>query len=89
MNKLGDFYHSGFGVPKNQREALSWYIRAAELKDPSALINMGSIYEEGYEGINPDAAKAFNCYEEASKLNFPLAYYHLGLMYEAVEISIQ
>lgn len=25
MNKLGDFYHSGHGVPLNQREALKWY----------------------------------------------------------------
>jgi TPR repeat protein len=57
---------------------------AADLKDPIALINLGTIYEDGYEGVAPDRAKAFNCYEEASKLNNALAYFHLGLMYEAV-----
>ena len=67
MNKLGDFYHSGFGVPRNHREALSWYVRAAEMKDGQALINLGTIFEEGYDGVAPDRAKAFNCYEEASK----------------------
>lgn len=45
---------------------------------------MGTIYENGYEGIAVDRAKAFNCYEEASKLNNPMAFFHLGLMYEAV-----
>jgi TPR repeat protein len=84
MNKLGDFYHSGYGVPKNQREALSWYMKAGEMKDPQALINLGTIFEEGYEGVAPDRLKAYNCYEEASKLNNPLAFFHLGLMYEAV-----
>jgi hypothetical protein len=44
MNKLGDFYHAGFGVAKNQREALKYYKQAAELKDPEALLNMGTIY---------------------------------------------
>lgn len=25
MNKLGDFYHSGFGIGKNYKEAIRWY----------------------------------------------------------------
>ena len=45
MTKLGDFYHSGYGVPQNQREAIKYYKMAADLKDSEAMINMGSIYE--------------------------------------------
>ena len=60
---------------------------SAELKDPEALLNMGSIYEDGYEGVKPDFVMAFNCYEEASKLGNPKAYFNLGLMYEAVSID--
>lgn len=55
---------------------------AADLKDSEAMINMGSIYEQGYEGIAVDHAKAFNYYEEACKLGNSKAYFHIGLMYE-------
>lgn len=61
---------------------------AAELKDPEALINMGSIYEDGYDGVKPDFVLAFNCYEEATKLGNAKAFFHLGLMYEAVNKKI-
>ena len=44
---------------------------------------MGLIYEQGYEGVAIDFAKAFNAYEEASKLGNAKADFHLGLMYEA------
>ena len=57
---------------------------AAELKDPEALLNMGSIYEAGYDGGNPDFVLAFKCYEEASKLGNSNACFNLGQMYEAV-----
>ncbi len=84
MNKLGDIYHSGFGVPKNQKEALKYYKMAADLNDAEALLNLGSIYETGYDGVKPDFVQAFNCYEQAQKLGNAKAFFHMGLMYEAV-----
>lgn len=53
------------------------------MKDAEALINMGTIYESGYEGVAIDYAKAFNSYEEAAKLRNANAEFHIGLMYEA------
>lgn len=82
MTKLGDCYHSGFGVAVNHKEALRYYTMAAEHQDSEAHINMGMIYEHGYEGVPMDYAKAFNSYETAAKLGNPKAEFHLGLMYE-------
>lgn len=42
INKLGNFFFSGFGVEKIDIPlAIRYYERAADLNDPDALINLG------------------------------------------------
>lgn len=45
MNKLGNFFYSGFGVEKiDMAKAIYFYEKAAEMDDSDALINLGFVY---------------------------------------------
>lgn len=44
LNKLGNFFYSGYGVEKiDMAKAIDFYEKASRLNDPDALINLGSI----------------------------------------------
>ena len=84
INRLGDFYNSGYGgLIKNEEFALRYYKEAAELKNFDAIINLGSIYEEGcYGNIERDYKIAFEHYENAANLGDSRGYLNIGSMYE-------
>jgi hypothetical protein len=55
---LGVLYASGWGVEKNQDEALRWYRKAAERGDSRAQYNLATAYFEG-DGVPVDYATAY------------------------------
>lgn len=75
-----DFYHGRKGV-KNRRTAFDWFAKAAEKGNADAQYNMGSIFDDGKEGIVKDDAKAIECYTKAAEKGHGGAQLTLGLMY--------
>lgn len=54
---LGAMYYSGEGVPKDYRDALYWFRKAAEQGEATAQYNLGYMYYNG-EGVEPDMKEA-------------------------------
>lgn len=46
QNNLGDMYEAGEGVPKSERMALYWYVRAAERGEPTAYLSLANILKQ-------------------------------------------
>jgi TPR repeat protein len=55
---LGMCYANGWGVAKDQAEAVSWYRKAAEQGDTNAQISLGHKYNVG-EGVTKDPVEAY------------------------------
>jgi len=52
------FDRGGFGVLANKKNAVYWYIKAAELGDRASQVRLGEIYLKGAEGVPIDTEKA-------------------------------
>jgi len=50
----------GLGTEKNIHEAIRWYEAAANNGDEKAMYNLGAIYHDGAEGLEPDNEKYFH-----------------------------
>lgn len=50
----------GLGTEKNIHEAIRWYEAAANNGDDKAMYNLGAIYHDGAEGLEPDEEKYFH-----------------------------
>ena len=55
---LGIMYSRGLGVPKDDREAVSWIRRAAEQSLAGAQVNLGIRYSTG-DGVPKDYVQAY------------------------------
>lgn len=81
QNKWSYSYHELYASKKeNDKEALTWFERAAELGSFSAQYNLGCMYYYGY-GVNQDFHKAFKYFKAAAEQDNSSAQYNLGLMY--------
>lgn len=65
MLKLGDLYGKGCGVQQDYKEALKWYMKAAELCNVEAIIKLGTTYEEGL-GVEKNYGEAYRWYQRAA-----------------------
>ena len=79
MTDLGLCYSQGWGVPKDKNKALYWTQKAAELKDPMGIHNLGVYYRD--ELNPPDFEKARDCFLESSELGLSRSSNDLGTMY--------
>lgn len=73
------------GENPDTEEAISWYEKAAELGNSTAMVNLGNIYEE-----QGDLRKAFELYGDASGAGDDTGRFNLGRMFfhgEGVEQS--
>lgn len=77
LNLLGNFYYAGQLVEENVKKALELYYKAAELKNPTAFLNLGKIYES-----EKNFEKAFEFYNGAAKLGNKIAMIETYLMYK-------
>ena len=77
---LGYYYDSGRGVPKDYKEAIKWYMKAANQGYIEAQYNLGLLYMKG-KGVPQDYKEAFKWYTEAANQGHELAQYNLALIY--------
>ncbi len=78
--RLGVMYTKGQGVPKNDKEAALWYLKAAEQDDTRAQFIIAEMYAKG-QGVPQDDKQAASWYLKAADHGFPKAQYTVGLMY--------
>jgi len=78
---LGWMYENGRGVPKDESEAASWYLEAAQQGDVKAMNNLGSMYRDG-RGVAKDAREAVRWFKSAAEAGHATAQVNLGLQYE-------
>lgn len=77
---LGEMYHQGRGLPRNDRQAARWWKLAAAQGDADAQNNLGWAYDSG-RGLPRDRQEAARCFERAAKQGHPKAQENLGLAY--------
>jgi len=65
QDDVGWLYQHGWGVKQDNREALTWYLRAAAQGDADAQDNVGLLYENG-EGLAQDYSKAMEWFRQAA-----------------------
>jgi uncharacterized protein len=73
-------FERGIGVKKDEKEAVSWYLKSAEKGNGLAQFNLGVMYENG-RGTEVDFAKANQWYRKAAVQGDPLAIGNLGMLY--------
>ena len=77
-------YTAGRGVPKNYREAVKWFRKAAGPGVPGAAYALGVMYENG-QGVPKNYSEAVEWYLKAAQYeHIPsvLAMHKLGVMHE-------
>ena len=62
----------------NVSEGLSWYKKAASLGMTDAMYNLGVIYSQGADGLEPSTEQAYFWFEEAAKAGDAEAMYMVG-----------
>ena len=80
MYALGSMYAAGHGVPRDLKEALKWFRKAASHGRPDAQYKIGVMYDRGL-GLKQDYRKALSWYGKSAKNGFGLAQYKIGQMY--------
>jgi len=67
MNNLGWFYHNGWGVIKDDQQAIKWYQKAADAGNLTAMNNLGRCYYNGW-GVAKDDQQAVKWIRKAAEL---------------------
>ena len=80
MTLIGEIYHDGAAVGKNDLEASRWYRLASNLGDPQAAYELGVMLLAGADGVPKDPAGAKEQFERAAARNHAGALYNLGVM---------
>ena len=79
-NNLGLMYSKGLGMGRDYKQALKWFERAAEYSTV-AQDHLGTLFLFGRGMEHPDHRKAFQWFRKAAASDYPLAQYHLGVMF--------
>ncbi len=66
MYQIAVAYERGRGIPKDERNALDWYTRAANAGYATAEFAVGEICEKGKLGVVKDKARALEWYKRAA-----------------------
>jgi TPR repeat protein len=66
-------------VPKDHKEAVKWFLRAAEGGNLLAQLYLGSMFLEG-QGVDQDFSKAAEWFRLAAEKGETLAQYNLGCL---------
>ena len=83
MNTIGSDYEFGMnGAPKDFTEARTWYSKAAEAGNESAMYGLASLFEEG-KGVPRDYVEARKWYRQAADKDNTGAMVKIGLLYES------
>ncbi|REL35105.1 sel1 repeat family protein [Thalassotalea euphylliae] len=87
MLTLGQFYHHGYGTPKNEKMALKFFKKAARAGYTSAQFKAGYIYMTSKD--LQDLDKAQDYLEKAAKYEYDGADFLLGMMYLDEKYGVQ
>lgn len=79
-NTLGIMYNNGYGVEKDERKAVEWYMKAAMNGYAVSQYNLACQYEKG-RGVERDYARAMFWYEKAAEQNDSSAELNIGYLY--------
>ena len=77
---LGLCYFRGYGVTKDNTQAVYWFRKAAEQGVAEAQYNLGICYENGY-GVTKDYTQAVYWWRKAAEQGKANAQYNLGECY--------
>lgn len=83
---LGIMYKNGQGTPKDEQQAVMWYLRAAEQGDPGAQNNLGSMYAEG-QGVAKNEQQAYFWYLLASATGYEKAKKNMSVIEETLSLQ--
>ncbi|MDI1281118.1 hypothetical protein [Brevundimonas sp.] len=67
MHNYGLYLFEGVGGPRNGAEALAWLLKAARTGLVDSQYNVARIYENGAEGVAPNAGEAYKWYMIAAR----------------------
>ncbi len=81
---MGIFCQSGFGMPPDKAQAISWYTKAAQHGSRDAATNLALMYSTG-DGIQKDAAKAATWFRKAADAGDATAQLNLAALYNRGE----
>jgi TPR repeat protein len=74
------------GLPKDEKQAVFWYRRAADQEDPDAQFYLGQCYNDG-TGVALDRQEAFRCFARAAENGSCEAQQMLGLAPTSIPTS--
>jgi TPR repeat protein len=77
---LAWMYHTGNGVKRDRKKAVSWYIKAAEQGHAIAQNNLAAMYENAL-GTKINEKAAVYWYTESARSGYSIAQYNIGRMY--------
>jgi uncharacterized protein len=77
---LALMFENGMGIPKDETQALEWYLKSAKQGNAAAQYNLGVLFENG-RGTKVDFAKAQEWYRKASVQGDAYAIGNLGMLY--------
>ena len=80
QSELGDRYHLGLDVDKDEAEAVKWWRKAAEQGDATAQLKLGLMYGLGLV-VDKDYVQAAKWYRKAAEQGVADAQYNLGVSY--------
>jgi uncharacterized protein len=78
--EIAGMYEKGDDVPQNLADAAKWYRRAAEQKDPRAMVRLASMLVNG-AGVPRDYAQAFQLCHATAK-DYTPGQYCVGYLYQ-------
>ena len=78
QNRLGLMYRDGRGVPQDEDDALSWFLRAARQNFSTAMWNLAELY--AHRKNNPFEAAVW--YRKAASMGHADCMYRLAALYE-------
>jgi len=74
---MGNIFSLGNGTPKDFKEALKWFSKAAEKGDAKAQYSLGRMYENG-EGVPKDSTEAIKWFSKAAEQGVTMAQISMG-----------
>lgn len=82
QNALGKMYNTGgAGLPRDDREAVKWFRKAALQRSSEGQLNLGIMYAEGM-GVKKDIREALKWYRKSAAQRNTAAQYRIGEIYE-------
>ena len=80
MNQIGWIYGNALGVAQDYGQAMSWFQKAADLKNADGMRNIGVIYEHAF-GVAQDYQRAMSWYRKAADAGDTEAMNDIGGLY--------